>query len=143
MDLCPRYFDRIGSLLLMGIPASTHERMYIFSKEELSRLFNRLDQLEPNNYTTGYMVFPALFRTVYGCGLRISEALKLQKADVDIADGLLHIRHGKNDKERILPVSRRPLAIQGTKRKGTLAGIEIQKTAAALEPGHVLRIVFH
>jgi len=79
---------------------------YIFSKEELSRLFNRLDQLEPNNYTTGYMVFPVLFRTVYSCGLRISEALKLQKADVDITDGLLHIRHGKNDKERILPVSR-------------------------------------
>ena len=78
---------------------------YIFSKEELRRLFNRLDQLEPNNYTTGYMVFPVLFRTVYGCGLRISEALNLQKMDVDIADGLLHVRHGKNGRERILPVS--------------------------------------
>ena len=52
------------------------------------------------------MVFPILFRTVYGCGLRISEALKLQKADVDVTNGLLHIPHGKNDKERILPVSR-------------------------------------
>ena len=96
---------------------------YIFSKEELSRLFNRLDQLDPNNYTTGYMVFPVLFRTVYGCGLRISEALKLQKADVDIAGGLLHIRHGKNDKERILPVSRslqqRLSVYMGLAHKGT------------------------
>jgi len=79
---------------------------YIFSKAELSRLFNRLDELEPNNYTTGYMVFPTLFRTVYSCGLRISEALALQKADVNIIDGFLHIRHGKNGKERILPVSK-------------------------------------
>ena len=48
---------------------------------------------------------PLLFRMLYGCGLRISEALALLKSDVDLKDGLLHIRHGKNDRERIVPMS--------------------------------------
>ena len=78
---------------------------YIFSKEELHRLFARIDALEPNNYSTGYLVYPVLFRTLYGCGLRISEALNLKKEDVDVNNGILHIRHAKNDNERILPVS--------------------------------------
>lgn len=82
----------------------THEP-YIFTKEEIHRLFARLDQLEPNNYSTGYLVFPILFRTLYSCGLRISEALNLKKEDVDVKNGILHIWHGKNDKERLLPVS--------------------------------------
>ena len=48
---------------------------------------------------------PLLFRVLYGCGLRISEALALLKNDVDLKDGILHIRHGKNDRERIVPMS--------------------------------------
>ena len=48
---------------------------------------------------------PLLFRMLYGCGLRISEALALLKSDVDLKDGVLHIRHGKNDRERIVPMS--------------------------------------
>ena len=48
---------------------------------------------------------PLLFRILYGCGLRISEALALQKGDVDLNHGTLHIRHGKNHRERIVPMS--------------------------------------
>ena len=78
---------------------------YVFTKAELHRLFARLDQLEPSNYSTGHLVFPILFRSLYGCGLRISEALNLKKEDVDIREGILHIWQGKNNRERLLPVS--------------------------------------
>ncbi|WP_312940627.1 tyrosine-type recombinase/integrase [Oscillibacter sp.] len=78
---------------------------YIFTKDEIGRLFERLDALERTNYTTGHLMFPLLFRILYGCGLRISEALSLLKQDVDVDAGILYINHGKNDRERIVPMS--------------------------------------
>lgn len=84
---------------------SEYHPPYIFSKVEIRKLFERLDALEPTNYSTGHLVYPLLFRTLYGCGLRISEALSLRKKDVDLVQGVLHILHGKNDKERLVPIS--------------------------------------
>lgn len=78
---------------------------YIFTKDEIRRLFERLDALEPTNFSTGHLMFPLLFRVLYGCGLRIFEALSLLKCDVDIEKGILHIRCGKNKRERIAPMS--------------------------------------
>ena len=48
---------------------------------------------------------PILLRLLYGCGLRISEALLLRVADIDLENGVLHIRHGKNYRERLVPMS--------------------------------------
>ncbi|WP_270938774.1 tyrosine-type recombinase/integrase, partial [Falsiroseomonas oryzae] len=47
----------------------------------------------------------ALFTLLYGCGLRISEALGLDVRDAPLpgADGALRVR-GKGDKERLVPV---------------------------------------
>lgn len=78
---------------------------YIFTKAEIQKLFDRLDTLESTNFSTGHLVYPLLFRTLYGCGLRISEALSLHKEDIDLEQGVLHIWHGKNDKERLVPIS--------------------------------------
>lgn len=84
---------------------SEYHPPYIFNKNEIQKLFELLDALEPTNFTTGHLVYPLLFRTLYGCGLRISEALSLCKKDVDLEQGVLHIWHGKNDKERLVPIS--------------------------------------
>jgi len=78
---------------------------YVFTKDEMRRIFNRLDELNPSSFTTMPIMFPVLFRTLYGCGLRISEALSLTKGDVDIEAGTLNIRQGKNGHERINPMS--------------------------------------
>ncbi len=48
-----------------------------------------------------------LVETIYGCGLRVSEAIKLKKDDIRFAEGTLFIRQGKGKKDRIvtLPLS--------------------------------------
>lgn len=48
---------------------------------------------------------PLLFRLLYGCGLRLSEALKLRLNDVDLDEGVLTIIDGKFNKDRLVPMS--------------------------------------
>jgi integrase len=79
---------------------------YIFTKDEISKIFAVLDKMEyspcsPNKHKA----FPVLYRILYGCGLRISEALHLTVKDVDTQNKMLHIASGKNDKERLAPMS--------------------------------------
>lgn len=95
------------SYLLPSLPKAGEKHVpYIFSKEELSAIFRHLDNLSPTNVSPyRHLAYPILFRILYGCGLRISEALSLRRQDVDTDKGVLHILHGKNDRERIVPMS--------------------------------------
>jgi site-specific recombinase XerD len=47
-----------------------------------------------------------LLTTLYAAGLRLSEGLHLQVQDVDSQRMLLHIRSGKGQKDRLVPLSR-------------------------------------
>ena len=79
---------------------------YIFTHEEMRRIFNYLDNLKPTSASpVMHLSIPLLIRMLYGCGLRISEAIALRMADVDLERGVLHIRHGKNERERLVPMS--------------------------------------
>jgi site-specific recombinase XerD len=42
----------------------------------------------------------AVAMTIYGAGLRVSEAVALQVGDIDGARGVIRVRHGKGDKAR-------------------------------------------
>ncbi len=48
---------------------------------------------------------PVLFRLLYGCGLRVSEAVGLHCRDVDLEKGILTLRETKNGKDRLIPLS--------------------------------------
>jgi len=78
---------------------------YIFTDEELHRVFHACDQILPHPLSQKCQVFPALFRVLYGCGLRISEALALRVKDVDLSEGILTIRRAKFDKDRLIPLA--------------------------------------
>jgi site-specific recombinase XerD len=73
----------------------------VLSVEEVSRL---LDSLE----SAKHRVF---FTTVYGTGLRISEACRLQTGDVDAARGVIHVREGKGNKERLVMLDPKLLSL--------------------------------
>ena len=93
---------------LTGIRLSKHytHTPYIFTEDEIRRIFQIADSLETcASVPLRHQVMPVLLRVLYGCGLRISEALELRVANVDLSNGLLHIRHGKNGRERLVPMS--------------------------------------
>jgi site-specific recombinase XerD len=46
----------------------------------------------------------ALLELVYSAGLRSGEAVGLDLADVDFEQALVHVRHGKGAKERVVPL---------------------------------------
>jgi site-specific recombinase XerD len=50
-----------------------------------------------------------LLQVAYGCGLRLSELLHLQVADIDSARMVIHVRQGKGAKDRLVPLSLRLL----------------------------------
>lgn len=52
-----------------------------------------------------------LLDVIYSCGLRLKEVLGLKVGDIDSARMVLHIRQGKGQKERLVPLSPRLLAL--------------------------------
>jgi len=49
--------------------------------------------------------------TIYSCGLRLGEALKLQVPDIDSKRMFLHIRAGKGNRDRYVPLPQRTLEL--------------------------------
>lgn len=55
----------------------------------------------------------AIFELFYSSGLRLTELVMLDVADLSLSEGLLKVRHGKGNKQRIVPVGGKALeAIQ-------------------------------
>lgn len=72
---------------------------YIFTKDEIERLFSAVDcTKESSESPLRHLVMPVLFRLLYTCGLRVSEALHLKVADVDLDAGVLAIYGAKETK---------------------------------------------
>lgn len=79
---------------------------YIFSHDEIVRLFKAADNVQPVTQSREmHKLLPVLMRTLYSSGLRVSEALKLKCADVNLHEGILTLRDTKFGKDRLIPMS--------------------------------------
>ena len=79
---------------------------YIFTSDELERLFAATDKTETTPVSPlRHLVMPVLFRLIYTCGLRASEALRLKVADVDLEQGVMTVYGAKGDKDRMVGIS--------------------------------------
>jgi integrase/recombinase XerD len=101
----------------------------VLTREQVARLIEQPRGSEPLALRDR-----ALLEVMYACGLRASEAVGLEQADLDLREALLCAR-GKGSKERIVPVGRRavaalqaylragrPLLVQSGARAGGRAG---------------------
>jgi integrase len=84
---------------------ASHQPPYVFTDEEVCRLFAAIDAQRLSSYSNKAIVDPVLFRVLYDTGLRISEALKLTVSDVDTRAGTLRIRDSKNGAGRTIPIT--------------------------------------
>jgi integrase/recombinase XerD len=84
-----------------------HQVPYVFTDDEVRRLFAAIDSQPMSSFTNKAMADPVLFRVLYGAGLRISEALNLTISDVDTQSATLKIRDSKNGAGRTIPVTGR------------------------------------
>ena len=79
---------------------------YIFTKDELERLFSAADATKATPASPiRHLIMPVLFRLIYTCGLRASEALQLKVSDVDLELGMMTIFGAKGDKDRMVGIS--------------------------------------
>lgn len=74
---------------------------HIFTEQEIGDLLAAARRLEPDLRGATY---EALFGLLAATGLRVSEAVDLRQADVDLHAGLLTVRQTKFDKSRYVPL---------------------------------------
>jgi integrase len=80
-------------------------RPYIYSNEEIGRIVETAAELPSINGIRA-LTCSTLFGLIAVTGLRVSEALSLDVADVDLESGLITLRRGKLGKSRLLPLSK-------------------------------------
>jgi len=102
-----------GYLMTLGIKASIPElpripsdyTPYVFSVDEMTKIFEAVDDLvldSPNSRVAAE--FPMLLRLLYGCGLRLGEAIELTWEDIDTDTGVITVRVAKCQKQRLVPM---------------------------------------
>jgi integrase len=98
-------------------------RPYLYSETEIQKLLAAALKLRPRQGLRRW-TYNCLFGLLAVAGLRISEALKLERADVDLREGILTIRGAKFGKTRLVPLdpSTRDVLADYARRRDRLLG---------------------
>ncbi len=79
---------------------------HIYTEDELKRFIQETDKCHYcSEYPYRHLIMPILFRMIYSCGLRVSEARFLKVKDVDLKRGILTINQSKKDNSRLVPMT--------------------------------------
>lgn len=76
---------------------------HIYSDAEITALLQECNRLQPRDGLRP-RTYVALFSLLASSGLRLSEACRLRRHDVDLCKGLLTVREGKFRKSRLVPL---------------------------------------
>jgi len=90
---------------------------YIYQDEEIERLLCQAQRL-PSSKGLRANTFTTLFGLLAVTGMRVNEALGLDRQDVDLDLGILHIRRTKFGKSRYVPVH--PSTVNALKKYATV-----------------------
>jgi len=78
----------------------------VFTTSEVERLLNAVARIKHK----------VILMKIYSAGLRTAEALHLAPEDIGGGNMLIHVRHGKGKRERIVPLS--PSLLHGLRQYG-------------------------
>jgi site-specific recombinase XerD len=82
-------------------PAPEHKLPVILSLEEVREILNHVRLPR----------YRVCLSTIYACGLRLQEGIRLAVPNIDSARMMIHVRHGKGNKDRYVPLPRRTLEL--------------------------------
>jgi integrase/recombinase XerD len=149
------YLRQVGRLELPAIPLHNEEadseKITVVTEEEIKQLFaityqrpdpspdlpeSRIEAIQSRDR--------AMLAIYYGCGLRRNEGVKLDVGDINFDRSLMHVRKGKNYKERFVPISKAPLKhlqeyvydhraelLRGTKSEALLISLRSRRVCGA------------
>ncbi|HQW96411.1 MAG TPA: tyrosine-type recombinase/integrase, partial [Saprospiraceae bacterium] len=104
LKLFNEYLERYGEAPIittrLDITKEISTPRNILTKEQINVLYESSDK---SLWGHRDRIILALY---YGCGLRCAEGIALDTTDIDFTRGLIHIRKGKNYRERYVPMSR-------------------------------------
>lgn len=93
--------NRNWSLFNILRPAPEHKLPVVLSLEEVREILDRVRLLR----------YRICLSTIYACGLRLQEGIRLAVPDIDSARMMIHVRHGKGNKDRYVPLPQRTLEL--------------------------------
>ena len=80
---------------------------HVLSIRELSEFYAAVDSYMPPKHRLRRFgpTYRVLFRLYYCCGLRLTEACRLQRSCIDLEEGVIRVFHSKGDKDRLVPLT--------------------------------------
>ncbi len=109
-----KFYEYLQHKGTRGIPPVTLRQLKLekgnitlLTQEEVKQLFNATDQQTQHPKQEAFNARDkALLVVFYGCGLRRREGSSLTIEDINFDRRILHVRKGKNYKERLVPFSK-------------------------------------
>ena len=105
------YLSILGDVAYIPRTYASEEKPipHIPSEKEISEFLTIVDTYSPENNDPRFqrikLIYPILFRLLYCCGLRLSEACYLRCRHFNLSTGEITILHSKGDKDRLVYVS--------------------------------------
>ncbi len=109
------YLRKVGRIELAAVPLRNEQNqrtVNYLTEEEIKQLF-AATYLEEENYKAKNEALQsrdrAMLAIFYGCGLRRNEGVNVDIGDINFDRSVVHVRKGKNNKERFVPISKTSL----------------------------------
>jgi integrase/recombinase XerD len=149
------YLRQVGRLTLPELQIKNEEadakQIHVLTEEEIQLLFKATYktslQYHRPHYNLGAAQVEAMqardramLAIFYGCGLRRNEGVNVDVGDINFDRSMLHVRKGKNYKERFVPISKtslkylqgyiydhRPEILQGSKSEALFISMKLKR----------------
>ncbi len=102
------YLNSLGikSYIPVKVPSAQSPVPHIMNRNEIHSFFAAVDAYVPGVNWSSFLrlacEYRVIFRLIYCCGLRISEACNLRSDCVDLENAVITVKHSKGDKDRLV-----------------------------------------